>query len=263
MPHTIHYPILEKIGLSHGEALIFELLLEKGRSKASDLVESSGLGRGNAYNILNSLREKGLVQVVEGKQQMYQCVDPGQLRNILDLKVQETQRLSAEFHEDLGKLQSAFQLSTGKPTIELFEGVEGIEQAIFDTLNSKTEILTYVDVHAITDEMAQINKRYLRARIKKQVQKRLIVADTQEARAFFKDQNTPFTTVAFVPNFPAFFETALEIYDGAISHLTLSKEKKIAVILRDPSLYDFHRKQFEYTWQQASEIKTYAATLNS
>lgn len=258
--HDIHYPILEKIGLSQGEALLFELLLEKGRSKASDLVEPSGLGRGNAYNILNSLREKGLVQVIEGKQQYYEAVDPSQLRKLLEAKVRETERLSAEFDEELNNLQSAFQLGIGKPAIELFEGVAGIEKAIFESLRSKTEILTYLDLRAITGDLAEINKRYLKERINKQIAKRIIVADNEESRAFFKGQNTPFTTVAFVNGFPTSFETALEIYDGAISHLTLTKNKKIAIILRDPSLYDFHKQKFEYVWKQASEIKTYAAS---
>ncbi len=251
MSHEVHYPILEKIGLSTGEALIFELLLEKGRSKASDLVDPSGLGRGNAYNILNSLREKGLIQVIEGKQQLYETVDPSRLRKILDLKVRETERLSSEFEEELGNLQSAFQLSVGKPVIELFEGIDGLEKAIFDTLTSKTEILTYIDVNAFTPEQSAINKRYVRARIQKQIHKRIIVADTPEARAFFQDQNSPYTQIAFISHFPTSFETALEIYDGSISHLTLSKTKKIAVIIRDPSMYDFHRKQFEYVWSQA------------
>ena len=52
------YPILEKLGLSENEAVIYEFLIAGGRQKARDLVNASGLGRGNVYNLLGQLQEK-------------------------------------------------------------------------------------------------------------------------------------------------------------------------------------------------------------
>jgi sugar-specific transcriptional regulator TrmB len=255
MTHAINHPILLDIGLTEGEAYLYELLVEHGTTKASDLVEQSNLGRGNVYNILNSLIAKHLVILIQGAQQRYEAVDPSALRGLLVQRVNEARLIEQTFENDLPSMQSAFRLSTGRPTVEYFEGVDGMKIALYETLKSKTEILTYVDVHSLGDDLGEVNRRYVTERVKKGIEKRIIVADTPEARAFFEEQRSAHTTVAFVKDFPARAQTAIEIYDGAVAYFTLSEQKKIAVVMRDPSIYQTHRQQFEYVWSQAKLVK--------
>ncbi|MCR4279020.1 MAG: hypothetical protein NUV81_03945 [bacterium] len=257
--NTLHFPILKEIGLSENEALIYELLVELGPNKASDLVDPSGIGRGNVYNVLQQLQAKGLVIVREGKFQIYEATDPSALESLLERKREEMKQTESAFSLALRDLNSHFNLSTGKPAIQIFEGLDGAKKALHQSLESKKEILTYVDIHAINGLAADINKGYLKKRIEKKIQKRLLVADVPEAHAFFENQKTPFTKVAFVKDYPEQFATAMEMYDNTVTYLTLNKEKNISVIIRDPSIYAFHKQQFEFLWNRASQIIDYAA----
>jgi len=254
--HNIHFPILIQLGLQPNEALIYEILLEKGKSRARALVDESGLGRGNVYNILENLEKDGLVTTYEGKQTLYEAADPSKLRKLVEKKKQDAKALESQFDTALSQLSSSFTLSTGRPAIQIFEGIEGIKQSLDHSLASKTDILTYADIDALKNnpELVELNRKYVKKRISLKIEKRILVPDTTEIRKYFSDVKTPFTTIGFLKDFPAGHQVGMEIYDGSISILTITKEKQIAVLISDPNIYEMHRVHFEYLWKQA-ELK--------
>lgn len=263
MAHDIHFLILKDLGLSESEALIYELLLESGTAKAIDLVKKTGIGRGNVYNLLTQLQGKGLVISIEGKQLKYQAVDPAKLRDLLEMRLQQVKRLETDFDGALPLLASAFNLSTGRPAIQIFEGLEGAKRALYESLQSKTEILTYFDLESLKGPMAEINKGYVRRRIAKGIPKRIIVADSAAARDFFEKQDTPLTKVAFLKGYLERHATAMEAYDGMVSYLTLTGEKRISVLIKDANIYEMSKQQFEYLWSKAETVIDYDAKRRS
>jgi len=250
MEKETRFPILQKVGLSDGEAVLFSLLLESGKIKARDLVEKSGLGRGNVYNLLNSLTAKGLVLEILGAQKQYEAVDPSRLKKLLNKKKEETKRLEAEFTESLGAMTSLFNLSTGKPTIQVFEGIDGFEQALNDSLSATTEILTYFDPSAIVDEIAAVNSRYVTKRRNKKISKRIILPDNQAAHDYKNSMGGDLTDILLAKDFSGGFLTAMETYDNKVNFLTLTKEKIISVIIEDENIANLQRAQFEYIWKK-------------
>ena len=243
--------ILQSIGLNEGESHLYELLLEQGALSARDLTGRSGIGRGNVYHGLKLLLQKGLVLEKEGKKTLYEPVDPNALGALLSARLQQARELEASFHTALQGMESAYKRTTGKPSIQIFQGWDGVKKALYDSLNSQTEILTYFDPSAMKGEIVRINRAYLKKRIERQIEKRILTSDTQTARAFFADQQTPFTSVGYLKDFPERHATGMEMYDGCISYLTLNDEKRISVIVRDRGMYDLHRQHFEYLWTMA------------
>ncbi|MSR85064.1 hypothetical protein EXS71_01315 [Candidatus Uhrbacteria bacterium] len=249
MKHDMPFPILEKLGLSQTEALIYGLLLESGTTKARDLVQKSDIGRGNVYNILMQLKAKGLVLMIEGKQQQFQAVDPSKLRSLLENQLNQAKRLEEEFQNTLPQLTSTFNLSTGKPVIEIFEGLEGSEKALADSLTSTGEILTYLDPDALAGPFAEINKRYIKQRIEKQIKKRIILPKTKTAETYAQIMKGPFTEIRLVENFAPGFSTAMELYNNKVAFHTLTPKKTISFIIEDSSVTALQRAQFECMWK--------------
>lgn len=242
--------ILSRLGLAENEAKIYEILLLKGETKARDLLADSGLSRGNVYNMLTSLTARGLIQVTEGKQQTYRVTDPAKLSTLVDERKRGIERLNAEFNETLPRMLSTFSLTTGRPTVRVFEGLEGVEDALNDSLLATGEICTYVDNNAVVGDVLVVNNRYVKKRIAKQIVKKMIVSDTPEHRALFQGLVNQYTLVAFVPSFPDTFASAMEIYDNTVSYLTLTPEKKIAVLLTDPAIASMEKQKFHFLWNQ-------------
>lgn len=242
--------ILNRLGLAENEAKIYEILLLKGETKARDLLEESGLSRGNVYNMLTSLTARGFIQVIEGKQQTYRVTDPSKLSSLVDERKRGIERLDAEFKETLPRMLSTFSLTTGRPTVRVFEGIEGVEEALNDSLLAKGEIRTYVDNAAVVGDVLTMNDRYVKRRLAKKIVKKMIVSDTPELRKLFSSLVNEFTLVAFVPNFPESFSSAMEIYDDTVSYLTLSKEKMIAVLTTDSAVASMEKQKFDFLWNQ-------------
>lgn len=242
--------ILSRLGLSENEAKIYEMLLLKGETKARDLLDDSGLSRGNVYNMLMSLTARGLIQVSEGKQQTYSVTDPTKLSSLIEERKQHVARLDAEFKETLPRLLSTFSLTTGRPTVRVFEGIEGVEEALNDSLLSTGEIRAYVDNGAVTGDVLAVNNRYVKKRFAQKILKKILVADTTEERSLFASLTHEYTQVVFIPNFPATFHSAMEIYDDTVSYLTLRPDKMIAVLITDPSIASLEKQKFDFLWNQ-------------
>lgn len=250
----MYQELLQKLGLTSNEARLYELLLLRGRGKARDLVEESGLGRGHVYNILTSLVARGLATVTAGKQQIYQASEPSALSALVEETKRKTDRLAAEFRDELPKMLSTFNLTTGKPSVRYFEGLDGFVEALNETLTSSGEILAYIDANVITDAVAEADTRYVRQRIKNKIFKRIIVADTQKGREYIGQTPVPFTSTAFVKDFPDQFGISVQIYGDNVLYLSIANDAILSVIVNDKRIADFHRQLFAYHWKLANHV---------
>lgn len=250
MPHETHYPILSELGINATEALVYELLLELGPKAAQSLLKPSALGRGNLYNALTALKKKGLVFERGGKKTVYEAAPPDALAKLVNAERSRVEQISKSFEQILPILASEYNLSTGKPVIQIFEGIAGFEQALWDSLTAKGEILTYFDPAAVTGEIAKINKRYVAKRRELKIPKRIILPNNQAAHDYLSQMSGSFTEVILATDFVSGFQTAMELYDNKITFLTLTPEKIISVIIEDPHIAALQRAQFEYIWKK-------------
>lgn len=134
--------------------------------------------------------------------------------------------------------------------MRVFEGLEGIEEALNDSLLATGEIRTYVDNAAIVGDVLAVNNRYVKRRLAKKITKKMIVSDTPELRKLFSSLVNEFTLVAFVPRFPATFQSAMEVYDDTVSYLTLAPDKMIAVLMTDHAIASMEKQKFDFLWNQ-------------
>jgi sugar-specific transcriptional regulator TrmB len=145
MKHPVHFPILQEIGLNQAETLVFEVLLEGGPQIGSTIAQKTGLGRGNAYNALQTLQEKGLVHEEKGKKiTSFSASDPERLRALLDQKKASVEALQGQFEAVVPQFKSFFRLFTKQPTIRVFEGVEGLKDMYREMLKAGHDIYAIV-----------------------------------------------------------------------------------------------------------------------
>jgi len=153
MKNILNFPILQAIGLSENEALVYQLLLDLGPKPAQTLVEPSGLGRGNLYNTLNSLKEKGLIAEQSGTKKVYQAVDPENLRKLAKTQVISAQETLNQLEATLPTLKSAFRLITHKPVLRVFEGIDGLKDIYKEILEAGQPIYSLVGTDAPAPEL--------------------------------------------------------------------------------------------------------------
>ena len=148
--------------------------------------------------------------------------------------------------------QRQYQFSIGKPSIEIFSGFDGAALAIADSLNQQGVIRTVIDLSALTGEFVSINKKQLKKRLSLGIEKRILLNDTIEARAFAQAQGTAHTAWRFLANLPARHQTAVEVYGSTVAFITLDHDPCLSILIRDNSIAQYHTQQFDFLWNLAT-----------
>lgn len=244
--------IINNLGLSKVQAEIFNCLLINGSDKASNIAKKIKRPRGVAYKGLEELVFMKLVIKDEGKKgiAMFSAEHPSHLEDILDKKEKEFKHSRQEFLNNLPDLISSYNLSNNKPGVKFYEGEEGIEKSLDDTLLAKDIIYTFADIEAVEKNLKEINDTYSKKREKLGIKKRIIIADTPFNRNFLKHFNSQTTEFKFFP--PEFynFNSGVQIYDGKVSYQVISPENKMSIVIEDQNIYQMNKLLFEYLWDK-------------
>ncbi len=247
---------LKNIGFSEGESDVYVYLLQHGEKSAGDIIDGTGLKRGNTYNILESLVAKRVIaQSEKNKIAHFSVENPRAILDYIDQKKTDLDNKKTMTEALLPALVSSYQLTTNKPVVSYYEGNEGFAKVINDTLTSKTEILQYSDVEIIERDFKKESDAHLRKRASAHIEKKLIVLDTPFARALYKNlhEDAVSHVRAILPSEKP-FDVAMFIYDNKISYLTLVRGSVLGVIIEDSHIYEMHKHLFMSLYEKALPI---------
>ena len=250
MQYTQH---LLEAGLTHDQATLYETLIKEGPQIASRLARLAKTNRTLTYKLLDELES---LELVEGDDtQEYSTVfiakHPNTLQTLIDDKLENAQRAKVAMSGVLSSIISDYNKISGQPGVRILEGEKGMREALSETLQSDGAICTYADLTTIHKYAAKENKSHMQERIKKKINKRVLVPNTSENIKLAKALDSNHTEVRLVSEGSAQpFSTAMEIYDGKISYLTFG-ESLIATIIEDKAVYTMHRYLFDDAWKKA------------
>ncbi len=248
--------LLTQAGLNSNESIVYEFLLRKGENTAGEITKNTPLKRGVVYNALESLSKKDLVnKKTKNKVAYFSPGHPEKIRHFVEEKGYELQKAERELEANMPKLISDFNLISGKPGVRIYEGRHGLVKVLNDSLNSRTEILTYAQIKGMEKYLGRDNDKYVAKRKELNIKKRGIVADTPYAREYLKDYDRSVTEIRLIDGkkYPIFLE--MEIYDGKVSFLTFSEKNLIGVILENEEIYKTQKSIFELNWANATSLE--------
>ena len=150
--------ILTKLGLSEKQAIVYSALLELGESPMTDIAKRSKLKRPTVYLVIEELEILGIVSMVlKGKKKIYSAAHPNRIGELLRFR-------ERQFNEILPSLVAKYGSLSGKPKVQMFEGVIAVRDAYRDMFQSisekKEEILWFGDISAIQERFPEIIKEY-------------------------------------------------------------------------------------------------------
>ncbi|MBP9751834.1 MAG: hypothetical protein KBD19_03175 [Candidatus Moranbacteria bacterium] len=250
---------LKQAGLTDAQAEVYETLLSHGKQPAGALTRKTSLKRGLVYKALDELVGFGLAEKEEkpGEVAKFSPKHPSAIRDLVENRERKLKEAAQSLEGIFPTLVSNFNLSSGGPGIQVFEGKDGVEKVLNDSLSSKTIIYTYADIESVVKNIDAINRRYAARRDKLGIDKKAILLDTPFAREYMKNYHRLVTDIKLVSvkDAPP-FQSALEIYDGKVAYITFAPEKMIGVIIHDPSLYALHKYMFEAMWEKTTSYSS-------
>ena len=106
--------MLEGLGLTEYEATALAELLTLGRTTAPNLAEATGIPKARIYGVLDSLSDRGYVEIIPGRPKEYQSKAP---EEILDRAVENRRQEFEGFRQDVDERREAF-LAEFRPRYE-------------------------------------------------------------------------------------------------------------------------------------------------
>ncbi len=230
---------LQKYGLSKKETEVYLACLKVGESTASRLSEITEIRRSTIYEVIESLKKKGLVTSFRKNNKYYfNAIKPQELISLL----REKERMIKEILPSLNKLSKTFY---EKPKVELFEGMSGIKNAVTDMLNHK-EILSY----GASKKGDEIFDSFIENFARKRVEKKVLLKGVFE-KEFSKhmlDKEIKKYTKIRTSNFFKDHNSVYFIYGNKIIIINLEPEL-VAIKITSSLLIQSQKKIFEMLWR--------------
>ncbi len=240
---------VENIGLSGNESRVYLAALELGETHYSALAEKAGLKRATLYyDVLPSLMKKGLItQKVRGKRRYLIAED------IQDY-VEEKKKQLIEVEKEIPYLRTLLSSASVKPTVLLFEGIEGIKKVWQDHLKQSGEILEFIGIEKINPELQKyVKEHYIWKRAEKKILLKMLISGPTIA-GIFKVKSDPYEMRAVKHIDGALFPIPLgcDIYGDSVS-ITLHREdsEPVGLIIRSKEIATTMRSLFNFIWDKA------------
>lgn len=235
--------VLTNLGLTDKEAKVYLACTEKSTAVVSDIAHSAGINRVTAYDILEKLKQKGLVSYyIKKKIKYFSSISP--------------EILLEEFEKRTGDLRSAipkFKTLTGDinhPRVRYFEGLEGIKAIYADTLTSKSEILNYSNSYEIRKQWPSYDKDYIEKRAAKKIFLKGIAPRDKAGEMVHSHDCEYLREMRLVSSDQFDFTNEINIYDDKVAIISF-KDELIGMIIESIEIANSQRAIFNMCWQFA------------
>lgn len=245
--HTKLVSLLESHGFTDKESKVYLALLHLGEAPASAIARKAGIKRPTAYVALERLEASGIVaHVTRSRGLFFRAVSPHAL-------LDRSHSRHAALQSALPELDALSKTGNPRPQMSVFEGKDGIQGIMEDTLSSRTEILYWADMTTIvTTVFKDYWKTYVRKRVAKGIRTRGIVCADAIGLEFKRRGRDELRESLLVPKERFPFRNEINIYDdkvAIISHADLT-----GVIIQNRNMADTQRTIFELGYEHARAL---------
>jgi sugar-specific transcriptional regulator TrmB len=229
---------LKKAGFSEREIKVYLANLTTGAATANTISVYAKIGRTTTYDILKSLKEKGVASyVLKDKKKCFEVISP---RNLLSLMDENKKVLNAALPE----LEALRMTTLEKPKVTLFEGKIGIKSIIYDVYQEGKNFEVYANSDIIRFLDYDFDK-LVKIRTEKNIFVRVIHENSEATKRLMKEKKRH-REIRYLDNF--LLPTATFIYSDKVAIFNFSNIEPIGILIKSKEISDSQRKVFEKLW---------------
>ncbi len=171
---------LKGYGLTPNQTKIYLATLELGSASVYKISQKATLPRSTAYELLEHLKNLGLVTKIEKKNIItYNAEDPKKM-------VQSAFQRAEMLQDALPELRALFSGAEEKPSVRSYTGLDGLKVIYEELIDEANEITGFGAVDDIRLTLNDYFKRFVTRRVKKKMPVRIIVRDGKVAQEFLQ-----------------------------------------------------------------------------
>jgi len=241
---------LKEIGLSEGQILVYQAILETDKCTLKKIQEKTGIERRNIYDIISRLIEKGLVvhSLDQGKK-LYYCTHPNKIKEEINIKKRTLESLEKQIPEMLGFFNNNMQATNA----EVFRGENSIKALLNEALESES---TYWLGGSSGIERTGL-KTWFNQWMNQRAKQKKSMYDLTNHGTYLEDY-PPFETekhkknhynLSTLPTKVRLFNTIL-LFGNKVAQITW-EDQPFAFVLESKEIKESYMRIFNYFWKES------------
>src|SRR3989338_5384166 len=245
--------ILQRIGLTRGESEVYITLLKTGNTSSGRLIKDSGVSRSKVYEVLERLKQKGLVtEMIKQNIKYFEAGSPRRLldmlkaeQNDIDKKTRETKSLIPQLLE----VQSIHREKQESKIYTVIEGWKALYNEILEIHMRGEEYLAFgMSPEDLSNkQVQQFFRNFHLKRAEKKIKARLIMHEkTREIMKKYFSDITYYQYRFLDTKFP----TNINIHKDNVVTLVWD-ENPVAFLIQSKQVAKKYKEYFEEMWKKA------------
>lgn len=234
--------VLERLGFSKEESLIYLALLKQGPLSPSEIIRKTRIHRPATYRVLSKLIENRLVYIMpKGKTKVYVAESPNKIELIF-------QEIEDEFNAEIHELMDIHERRDKKPIVTYDEGDRAITEAISHVVHDLKKGDTYYRYSpALTlSQRKYIARDYRTVRDKKGLE-RFIITDESSKKKFSIKLGK---TIKAVPDDCDLFSNNITQLIFGNKVLFVDYNSKSVITIENQMIAEFQKKIFKLLFKK-------------
>ena len=242
--------LLEKYGLTDRESDVLINLYGHTDATSFKISKETGIPKTTVYDILESLKTKGLVNSWKKNNiAYYYCESPLQLKKVLEEKMLLAEQIIPE-------LQILSQ-DKERPSTKMYSGERGIKIVLDDVIEtSKNQKLNTIEA-IFTEDMGiffpKYTARWVSEREKSGIRIKIIQPSTETSDNRWFENNSFRETRLMPGNFP--IQGSMIFYGSKIAFFSVRDNQMYSVIIESNIFSNMIRQLFMFTWERLEVLR--------
>lgn len=251
--------VLIRAGLDEKEAKTYEALLKYGQLGIGALLTKLPYKRGDLYNILYGLRDKGLVtQTLNNRKIAFRPNEPHHLETYVLERKEKLQEAQTVIGSVLPNLTELYRLTTDKPIVRVFEGFEGLKELYQDTISTNQPITAFLGLYEAEPRLRQwLAESYVTERVEHKIPARVLVATDLKDKegknyAGLDKQELRESRVIDRDKFPCRLE--VQVYGNKVSFTNHNKnDAQVGVLIDNKLIAESIQSLLDLAWANSDQ----------
>lgn len=246
-------PLITTYGLSHEEGRVYLLLLRSGFLTALAISRQLQMGRTKVYRILDTLKEKQLVEFkLDDRGMQFGACAPQAFAQLVQQQESAVQNLRANLPTLLTQMEATAAIAASGSKVLYYQGVEGLKQVSYNITRAKDKLRVFEMDH-LSDFLSFEFAENVRQRL---VEHKVSTYDLTNKKSFagFTDIEPLiklYSHFRYIDPKQLAINFEVLIYNDVYATYTYKDKDIFCVEIYNQHLADMQKQLFDYIWAKA------------